>query len=77
MNATAAAAAPVPAFDVWAKRVAGSVRVKRPEDVEKIALICLAADAAGMNACTWHSSAVFYGNLDRCQCGPCVTARAA
>ena len=57
--------------------VAGAVRVRHPDDVKPIALICFEAGQRGEHMAAWHASAQFYGYLHRCNCVPCKTEREA
>jgi hypothetical protein len=59
----------------WRQLVAGAVRVKSPEDVDRIAAMCAAAEAVGENCGVWHQSAIFYAFADRCPCAPCEALR--
>ena len=57
--------------------VAGALRVKRPADIQPIALICFEAHQRGEHVAVWHASAQFYGYLHRCNCVPCGLKREA
>lgn len=59
-------------IDVWKGRVQSSVRVKRPEDVERIAELCALAEWSGDRyANVWHEAAGFYGSS--CHCRRCAS----
>jgi hypothetical protein len=59
------------AFKIWHHRVLSGVRVKRPEDAERIAQACAEAEQAGDRyVSVWHEAASFYGT--ECHCRRCA-----
>lgn len=64
---------PTKKLAVWRDRVGGSIRVREQADIEKIAMMCVDAEATGFNCCTWHQSAKFYGTP--CHCYRCEQER--
>lgn len=65
----------IEAQKVWEGRIYGAVRVKQPEDVQAIAMLCMAAQERGEHAAVWHETARFYGYMHRCNCFPCAKKR--
>ena len=58
-------------LEIWKRRVAGSVRVLDPNDIERIARMCLDAEEKGENFAVWHNAARFYKTPCNCaQCRP-------
>lgn len=57
---------------VWKSRVSGAVRVKRPEDADRIAENCAALEHSGDRyVSVWHETAAFYGTPCHCRrCNP-------
>lgn len=57
-------------IEVWKGRVLTSVRVKQPEDAERIAELCAMAEWFGHPTSVWHEAAGFYGT--QCHCRRCA-----
>lgn len=47
------------------------------QHILEVAYLMQDARREGRNSCLWHACSVYWHQLDRCQCRPCETSRAA